>query len=404
MFSRQVARFGLVCAIVAGCGSDGLRPGGGGGTSGGAGATGAAGSASTTGDAAGATGGTAGTSGTTGGTAGTSGATAGTSGSAAGASGSTAGTAGATGSTAGASGSTAGTTGGTAGASGGTAGMTGSTGRPSGPSAGCKKEPPQEPIGSGVIHNIGITGLAQQYVAGYAQRTYCTTMPKNYDPTTPYPVVIYGPGCGGQSCEGGPFTGRTDILLVQATKAPAVYDGKVPPVPPAAAPGCFQTGVISTVDSPELPYFDQVLAEVASNYCVDLGRVFVAGSSSGAWFSNYLACARGNVIRGAAADSGGIPVDRPACTGGAGVAEFPGDSATKKDSMGREIGAALARDLFIKTNGCNTTPTPMKFGNATCDVYSGCSSPVAWCNVGGGHQSGLGSLSPVGWAFWSSLK
>jgi hypothetical protein len=30
--------------------------------------------------------------------------------------------------------------------------------------------------------------------------------------------------------------------------------------------------------------------------------------------------------------------------------------------MGREIGMALARDLFIKANGCSATPTPMKFG------------------------------------------
>jgi hypothetical protein len=266
------------------------------------------------------------------------------------------------------------------------------------------KDVPQEPIGSCLMHDIDITGMAQAYVAGYTHRTYGTTIPKSYDGTTPYPVVIYGPGCGGQSCEGGPFTGRTDIFLIQATKAPDVYNGSVPPVPPAAAPGCFQTGVISTVDSPELQYFDQVLAEVESKYCIDQARVFVAGSSSGAWFSNFLACARGNVIRGAAADSGGIPVDRPACTGGAGVVEFPGDSAMKQDSMGREIGAALARDLFIKTNGCSTTSTSMKLGAATCDFYGGCSSPVAWCNVGGGHQSGLGSMNATGWAFWSMLK
>jgi hypothetical protein len=265
--------------------------------------------------------------------------------------------------------------------------------------------PPSDPLGSGVLHNITITGMAQQYVAGYADRTYCSTIPKGYDPTKPYPLVIYGPGCGGEACEGGPFTGRTDIFLVQATKAPKVYNGEVPPVPPAAAPGCFQTGVISTVDSPELNYFDQVVAEIESKFCIDKGRIFVAGSSSGGWFSNYLGCARGNVIRGIAPDSGGIPVDHPPCTGGAGVIEFPGDTAMKKDSMGREIGMALARDLFIKTNGCSMTPTPMKFGNDTCDFYGGCSSPVVWCGgVSGGHQAGLSHINPTGWAFWSTLQ
>jgi polyhydroxybutyrate depolymerase len=175
-------------------------------------------------------------------------------------------------------------------------------------------------------------------------------------------------------------------------------------VPPAAAPGCFQTGVISTVDSPELNYFDQLVSEIESQYCIDKGRIFVAGSSSGGWFANYLGCARGNVIRGIAADSGGIPVAHPPCTGGAAAMEFPGDSAEDKDSMGNEIGVAVARDLFIKTNGCSMTPTQMKFGNDTCDFYGGCSSPVVWCNTGGGHQAGLSHINPTGWPFWSSLQ
>jgi hypothetical protein len=395
MRSRQLAVFGLLfglpSAFVFGCN------GGGSGSGGHAGTTATSGGSGTSGGGAGTTGGGAGTTaaaGTTGGDAGTTGSVAGTTGGEAGTTGSGAGTTGTVG--------TAGTTaaGGSDGAAGTTAG-----GRPSGPSAGCNKPPASDDVvGSGVLRNIDITGMAQAYVAGYTHRTYCATVPKGYAPGTPYPLVIYGPGCGGEACEGGPFTGRSDVFLIQATKAPDVYNGKVPPVPPAAAPGCFQTGVISTVDSPELQYFDEVVAEVESKYCIDKARVFVAGSSSGSWFANYLACARGNVIRGTAADSGGIPVDRPACTGGAGVIEFPGDSAMKKDSMGREIGAALARDLFIKTNGCSMTSTSMKLGNATCDVYGGCSSPVAWCNVGGGHQSGLGSMNATGWAFWSMLQ
>jgi hypothetical protein len=260
-------------------------------------------------------------------------------------------------------------------------------------------------LGSCALTSISITGLAQEYVAGYADRTYGLTIPTGYDPTKAYPLVIYGPGCGGESCEGGPFTGRTDIILVQATKAEKVYNGLVPPVPPAAAPGCFQTGVISTIDSPELNYFDQVVATIESQYCVDKGRIFVSGSSSGGWFSNYLGCARGNVIRGIAADSGGIPFVHPPCTGGAAAIEFPGDSAQKTDSMGNQIGMTVARDLLIKANGCNMTSMPMKFGNDTCDFYGGCSSPVVWCGgVSGGHQAGLSHLNPTGFAFWSTLQ
>ena len=398
MLSRPLALLGFLGTIVAACGGGGARPGGSVGTSGNAGTT--ASNAGTTGSAAGTTGGAAGMTSATGsagmtGTAGLPG-DAGATG-AAGAAGA-AGTAGA----AGAAGA-AGTAG--AGGAGPTGGTTGAVGHSSGLSTGCNMAPPNEALGSAVNHTITITGMAQQYVAGYTDRTYCSTIPKGYNPATPYPLVIYGPGCGGLACEGGPFSGRTDIVLIQATKAPKVYNGDVPPVPPAAAPGCFQTGVISTVDSPELNYFDQLVAEIESKLCIDKGKIFVAGSSSGGWFANYLGCARGNVIRGIAPDSGGIPVDHPPCTGGAGVIEFPGDSAMKKDSMGREIGMALARDMFIKTNGCSMTPTQMKFGNDTCDFYGNCDSPVVWCGgVSGGHQAGLSHLNPTGFTFWSTLK
>lgn len=276
------------------------------------------------------------------------------------------------------------------------------SGRPSGPSAGCMKTPPNETPGSAIIHQLDITGMAQQYVAGYTHRKYCTTIPKNYDPKKPYPVIFYGPGCGATACEGNSFQGRTDVFIVQAIAGADAKGDNL--VPKNGAPGCFQAGKESTADSPEGPYFDQVMASVEDNYCVDKGRIFAAGTSSGAWLSNYLACARGNVIRGTAADSGGLQFAHGTCTGGAGVMLFPGDAGTATDSAKNEIGAAAARDLFIKQNGCSATPTAMSFDKANCQVYGGCDSPVVWCNVGGGHQSGNGFLSPSGWAFWSTLK
>ena len=259
---------------------------------------------------------------------------------------------------------------------------------------------PNEPLGQPVSHNIDITGMDPKY-AGYIHRKYCTTIPKNYNPTKAYPVIFYGTGCGGFGCEGNGFSGRDDIFLVQAT----ISDAKSPNlVPPSAAPGCFQMGRVTTPDSPEGYYFDQVMDEVEKNYCTDKGRIFVAGTSSGSWLANTLACQRGNRVRGSAADSGGIGFDRGTCRPGAAVMEMPGDSANTTDGDGNQIGAAVARDLFIKLNGCSTTPTSMKFGNDTCDFYGGCDSPVAWCNVGGGHQSGINHLSPTGWAFWNMLK
>jgi poly(3-hydroxybutyrate) depolymerase len=263
---------------------------------------------------------------------------------------------------------------------------------------------PADGQGQAVLHHIDITGMAQQYVAGYTHRVYCSTVPKNYDPTKPYPVVFYGPGCGATGCEGSSFTGRDDIIYVEAiSSADATQQAKTI-VPSNGSPGCFQTGVESTADSPELNYFDQVMAQVQSTMCADKGRTFAAGTSSGGWLSNYLGCARGNVIRGIAADSGGMPFNHPTCTGGAAAMEFPGDSTNKVDAEGDQIGVAVARDTFLKLNNCSMTPTTMAFGTANCQYYGGCSSPVVWCNTGGSHQAGDNYLSPSGWAFWSTLQ
>jgi polyhydroxybutyrate depolymerase len=303
-------------------------------------------------------------------------------------------------STSGGQSSTAGSAGaGTAGT--GAGGQSG--GRPSGPSAGCTKAPPNETPGSQVLHTIDVTGMADKYVAGYTHRKYCTQMPKDYDPTKPYPVVFYGPGCGATSCEGSNFSGRSDVFIVQAIAGADAKGDNL--VPKNGAPGCFQAGKEGTGDSPEGPYFDQVMAQVDGAYCIDRGKVYAAGTSSGSWLSNYLACARGNVIRGIAADSGGLQYDHGTCQPGAAIMELPGDAATAKDQAGHEIGSALARDMFVMLNGCSMTPTTMSYGPANnCQVYGGCASPVAWCNVGGGHQSGNGLIAAAAMAFWGTLQ
>jgi hypothetical protein len=394
MLQREVAIGRALALVVFGVGVVSLADCSGGGTGpsgtsnpGGAGTTATTGAAGTT--ASGAAGQGSGAAGTT--ASGAAGTTASGAAGTTGAAGST-GVAGATGAagTTGAAGSTgaAGVTG--AAGSTATAGTSGASGRPSGPSAACKLEAPFDPIGKAVVHNLVVSSVAAKYPT-YVNRKYFTTLPMNYDPTKAYPMVFWGPGCGATSSEGSSFTTGhflSDILYVQLL----------------SVTGCFQAGHEGTADSPDGPYFDMVLADVEAKYCVDQAKVSVAGTSSGAWLSNYLACARGNVVRGAAADSGGLHHDHGTCTGGAAMMEMPGDSTTVNVG-GFDIGAGQARDIFIKLNGCSMTPTTMTFGKANnCQVYGGCASPVVWCNVGGAHQSGNQVIAEAAWAFWNTLK
>jgi hypothetical protein len=274
----------------------------------------------------------------------------------------------------------------------------GDGGAMSGPSLGCGVAP-TDPVQQAVQHSMMVT-VAPAYQPAYVPRIYFTTLPENYNPSTPYPVIFYGQGCGQTGSEGGPFTTGhflTDVLYVQLI--PATVTGATV-VPSDGSPGCFQAGKQGTTDSPDGPYFDQVLAEIAPKYCIDKGKLYVAGSSSGAWLTNYLVCTRGNVIRGGAADSGGLQHDHPTCTGGAYMMEMPGDSASVMVG-GFDIGVAPARDTFIAANGSSMTPTTMTFGAAGCQLYSGGTAPVAYCNVGGAHQSGIPFIAAAAWAFWN---
>ncbi|HVZ75626.1 MAG TPA: hypothetical protein VHJ20_24805 [Polyangia bacterium] len=401
MSSRYFIRFAVFGALLVGCaGSESTGSHSGGTTGSNGGTTGSNGG--TTGTNGGTTGTNGGTTGSNGGTTGTNGGTTGTNG---GTTGSNGGTTGTNGGTTGSNGGTTGSNGGTTGSNGGTTGTNGGTTGAGGlgPSDGCNQPPPSdEPIGHGppgFHHDITVTGLAPQYSA-WTQRIYCTTMPKGYkpDPTEPYPLLVYAPGCGGSNCQDvGLFTGHTDgmmVVQVASSKTATNPDGSM---------GCFQTGTLSTVDSPELNYFDQVVAEVSAKYCIDKRRIFVAGTSSGSWFSNYMACARGNIIRAIAPDSDGIPFDRPVCTGGAAAMQFPCNGATAKDKFGNDVGMTVARDVLIKANGCSMTSTPMKFGSLTCDYYGGCTSPIIYCATGGGHQCGQQYFSSVVLPWWMSL-
>jgi poly(3-hydroxybutyrate) depolymerase len=214
-------------------------------------------------------------------------------------------------------------------------------------------------------------------------------------------MLFYGQGCGQTGPESGPFSGghfASDVLYVQLIPATVTAQTVVPP---GGAPGCFQAVRQGLADSPDGPYFDMALAEIEQKYCVDTAKVFVAGWSSGAWLSNYLACARGSVITGTAAGSGGLHHDHGECTGGAMVMLLPGDAGSTQED-GFDIGAGVARDLFVATNGCSATATDMQLGNQTCQVHGGCDSPVAWCPAGGGHGGPLGFIADSAWQFWNA--
>jgi hypothetical protein len=243
--------------------------------------TGNAGDTGTTGSGTGTAGdsGGSGTAGDTGGS-GTAGSTTGTGGSGAGGTGAggsgTAGVMGTGGATAGTAGAT-----GTGGATG-TAGTGGGGKGPTGMSAGCGMQP-MDPPGKFTHHTIAVTGVASTVKpatggASWTMRDYYIQIPNGYDPSKPYPVLFGGGGCGGSLVTNGSSGGFT---VLGGTQTQAIQIG-MSYVWPQGGGACFDD---NGADTPDLPYFDAMLAEVEKNYCVDKGKVFVGGYSSGGWES-----------------------------------------------------------------------------------------------------------------------
>ena len=276
-------------------------------------------------------------------------------------------------------------------ASGGSAGASSSS--HTGPSAGCNKPFP-DPFVTAVQHDMQVK-VDPEFAAKYTTRKYYTQLPKVYDGTEPMPIVFYGQGCGQNGPENSGFSDRlnTDnFILVQM-------------IPVG---GCFEAGKSGSLNSPDGPYFDQALAEVEANYCIDKSRVYVAGWSSGAWISTYLACTRGGVVRAAGTVAGGLQHAHGTCVGGAAVMMFIGEGDNENGVVdmvdGFDVGTGQSRDTFIKTNGCSATSAAWDAMYPTCQIYGSCANPVIWCPVPGGHGAGNDKLPGAAWKFWSSLK
>jgi poly(3-hydroxybutyrate) depolymerase len=395
------------------------------------------GSGGTTGAGGSSTGGTTGTGGATG-----TGGTTGTAGSAG-----TTGTGGATG-TAGAMGAAGAT--GAAGAMG-TGGTTGAGGAGSmiarGRSAGCGMPPAANDSTSNfVLKEIHVTGVTNPaYLAGgviyksfnipsgkydFQFRPYSVKLPKNYDPTKAYPVVLGGGGCGGTASNfaNNPGGGYQPDNTGSSLQVGLQY------VDRCFADGGGDFAKNKLLDTPEVPYVRQVIAEVENHYCVDKSMVFETGTSSGGWESFTTGCAAGDLIRAIGPVSGGLRMTRPPCTGpqAAIMVESLGDTANPIgpivpfDQSLDSAGSAPARDEILKRNGCvapdyvfDYSDTTTKLGSAPhdtwdpmyprCVKYTGCPAayPVVWCALQGcGHQcdnQGTVSYRTAIWQFWMSL-
>jgi len=132
-------------------------------------------------------------------------------------------------------------------------------------------------------------------------------------------------------------------------------------------------------------FFDTLLDLMSTTYCIDEARIFATGHSSGGYFTNTLACQRGDVLRAIGPVSGGGPfVFGTTCTGQVAAWITHG---TADETVALTNGES-SRDYWAEQNGCDVTQTTVPSPDYPCVEYTGCDAgfPVRWCEHPGGHD------------------
>jgi polyhydroxybutyrate depolymerase len=210
-------------------------------------------------------------------------------------------------------------------------------------------------------------------------RIYHLRIPDKYDVNRAYPVIFRWHGRGGDGMSGGldiEFSAGNDAFVV-------------------GADGLNSTWSQGT-NADDLAFFDGMLEAIGKRYCIDRARVFSYGFSAGGYFSNNLACERGDILRASAAVASGPTGGE--CRGKA-AAWFLHDA--DDDAVPIAQGRA-ARDRALAANGCSTETIDEGDG---CVRYRGCEAePVVWCQSSGIGHNIRGDFAPARvWKFFLDL-
>lgn len=287
------------------------------------------------------------------------------------------------------------------GGDGGTSAIPGPTGASASPDAGAAADgadptEPGSPDGSTTptkpagTSGCGLTNVATGMqsktikVSG-ATRHYQVLVPPAYDASRPTRLVFVFHGLGG---DGNQIRAYFGFEAEAAGQALFVYPDGVPQSQVGGATGWAES---------DLAFFDAMVAEVSSAYCVDAKRIFAAGHSFGGYMSNLVGCERGDVVRAIAPVSGGLVAGT--CKGPVAAWLAHGD----KDTTVAQSEGTKARDHWVSANGCASTSKPTT--PSPCVTYDGCTAdhPVTWCSFPGGHYPLPSFTQKAIWDFFKAM-
>lgn len=229
------------------------------------------------------------------------------------------------------------------------------TGKRNAKSMGCGVNPPQTAPTKSTVNGV--------------EREYITVIPKNYNSNKPLKLIFAFHGRTNPNTQ---VRGYYKVEQAAGDQAIMIYPAGLPA-------GGNSRNWSDPGDAPDqlrdFTLFDQLLEEFSNNYCIDLDEVYVVGHSLGAWFTNSLACFRGNVIRGIGSLGGGTTVGN--CTGP--VASMIWHNP--KDRLVAFSQGEAARDQYIRQNQCSYESVSVDPVKGNCVQYNNCytDAPLIWC-------------------------
>lgn len=233
--------------------------------------------------------------------------------------------------------------------------------------------------------------------SGGLERTYYVTVPQNYYPTRPTPVVFNIHGLtsnAGQQEMMSAMPEKAELegfisVAPEGTQTPQSWNGS----------GCCAPALTEEID--DVGFFNQMIDELQAEYCVDARRVYSTGMSNGGFMSNKLACELSDRIAAI------VPVvsvlDQEVCTPArpVPVLMFNGTLDPLVSYEGRMfVGVQSAYTRWLSINACDGAPSvSFQQDDVTCLTHDGCAdnATTTLCTVeGGGHTwPGSEAFAPI---------
>lgn len=221
----------------------------------------------------------------------------------------------------------------------------------------------------------GLPEGEQTFTLDGLERRYVVRLPRNYDQTRAWPLVLALHGNGGTPSYWDGTSGDRDLRSVVQDDAILII--------PAAIDKQWKDYSLSASESSvrleqELVYFDRIIERAKSDLCINTDAIFSMGFSGGGSYSGVLSCRRDD-IRAIAVGGSVVYFNEDNCVG---------KSAAWVAISEDDFGAARERYLNFFRDRVSCAPTSQATPPAQCVSYDTCEDgyPVHYCTHPGGHR------------------